>query len=106
MKKTLILGLAVAGIALSPISAFAAQDDKYPAANFEPKVVFIDEDAVKPVVVAAQDDGKYPAANFQPKVVFIDEQAAAQATAKKPDIKIVHDPKYPAAYFEPKVIYP
>jgi hypothetical protein len=104
MNKTLILGLAAAGFALSSLTVFAAQDDKYPAANFEPQVIFIDKDAVKATAAPSEDDGKYPAANFQPKVVFIDEEALA--ATKKPQAKIVHDPKYPAAYFEPKVIYP
>ncbi len=79
MRKTIILGFAVAGIALIPLTASAASDDKYPAANFQPKVIFIDKEAVnKPV-------------------------SASMKPAKK---KAQFDPKYPAAYFEPKIIFP
>lgn len=52
----------------------------------------------------------YPAAYFQPKVIYSAEglttntpAPAAQpvAAAQKSEV----DPRYPAAYFEPKVIY-
>ena len=45
MKKTLFLGLAMAGIALNPLIVSAAADSKYPAADFEPSVIYIDKDA-------------------------------------------------------------
>lgn len=79
MKKMLILGLTVAGLSSISLNASAKSDDsEYPAAYFQPKVVYIDKDAVK-------ESGK-------------------SAKAKKR--KAMFDPKYPAAYFEPKVIYP
>jgi hypothetical protein len=111
MNKAIILGWAIAGIALNPVGAFAAQDSKYPAADFQPKVLFVDEAAVKAAAATSvssgstEQDSKYPAANFQPKVIFLAEDAASSAkTESKP--AVVHDPKYPAASFEPKVIYP
>jgi hypothetical protein len=79
MRKTIILGLAVAGFALIPLTA------------------------------SATDDSKHPAYDFQPKVIYIDKEAAGKPTpaAEKPaQKKAPFDPKYPAAYFEPKVIYP
>ena len=79
MRKTIILGFAVAGFALIPLTASAASDDKYPAANFQPKVIYIDKEAV----------GKPVSSSIKP--------------AKK---KVQFDPKYPAAYFEPKIIFP
>lgn len=100
MKKTILLGLAIAGFALNPLMTQAAANDKYPAADFEPSVIYIDKDAV---AEQSQDavDPKYPAANFQPKVVFIDEGLAEQSQEKDE-----FDAKYPAAYFKPKVIFP
>lgn len=54
---------------------------------------------------------QYPAAYFQPKVIYIAEGVASNAPAaaavKTVAVeKTQFDPRYPAAYFEPKVIYP
>ena len=79
MKKTIILGLATAVITLAAFTASAESDDKYPAANFQPKVVYIDKESAKsspkcpdqrPTEKAAEFDPKYPAANFAPKVIY------------------------------------
>lgn len=80
MKKTIILGLATAVIALGSLTASAGGDSQYPAANFQPKVVYFDKDSVK---------------------------TSTKSTPKKhSETKAEFDPKYPAAYFTPKVIYP
>ncbi len=52
-------------------------------------------------------DARYPASDFQPKVIYSAEglHAPVTATETKPAEKTAPDPKYPAAYFEPKVIY-
>jgi hypothetical protein len=99
MTKKIILGLAIAIGVIGSVNAAAAADDKYPAANFEPSVIYMDKD----IAPQAPKDDKYPAANFEPKVIYqnsevssgISDQAAEQ-----------YDPKYPAAYFQPRVIYP
>jgi hypothetical protein len=60
-------------------------------------------------VVSAQD---YPAADFQPKVIYRDEtvvnvtptNSASNPCVTKED-KVEVDAKYPAANFQPKVIY-
>ena len=79
MKKIIILGLATAVIALASLTASAGSDDQYPAADFQPKVIYIDKDSVKsstkcptqkPAEKAAEFDPKYPAANFTPKVIY------------------------------------
>ncbi len=59
-------------------------------------------------VSAKSDDGEYPAAYFQPKVIYVDKEAIQDSskTSKAKKRKVEFDPKYPAAYFEPKVIYP
>jgi hypothetical protein len=80
MKKIIILGFTSAVIALTSLNAFAGSDDQYPAANFQPKVIFIDKDSVKPST-----------------------QCPPQKAAEK---EVEFDPKYPAANFTPKVIYP
>ncbi|GFO75713.1 hypothetical protein BPLS_P3086 [Bathymodiolus platifrons methanotrophic gill symbiont] len=58
---------------------------------------------------ANRDDSKYPAANFQPKVIYLDKsavQAQGSSATSFTGEKSVYGPKYPAANFEPKVIYP
>lgn len=100
-KKLVLLSV---GIFLMPFTVTANSDDsQYPAANFQPKVIFLDES-----VRLVEDDAKYPAANFQPKILYIDASAASATMASSINNgeKSVFDPKYPAANFEPKVIYP
>jgi hypothetical protein len=68
--------------ALVLISTLAGADDKYPASDFKPTVVFQDEDAAKEAVSSAptksapaapsSSDSQYPAANFEPKVLYSD----------------------------------
>ena len=99
MKKSIFLVLTMAGIALNPLIVSAATDSKYPAADFEPSVIYTDKAAVAADQAQNESDPKYPASNFTPIVVFIDNQSAAQTQDE-------FDPKYPAAYFKPKVIYP
>ena len=99
MKKTIFLGLSMAVIALNPLIVSAATDSKYPAADFEPSVIYIDKDAAATDQAQNESDPKYPASNFTPIVVFVDNQLVDQTQDE-------FDPKYPAAYFKPKVIYP
>lgn len=64
-------------------------------------------------LVSVANAQEYPAADFQPKVVFRDESVAklttTENTAAKPcpakEEKAEFDPQYPAANFQPKVIY-
>lgn len=77
MKKTIILGLSIIGVAINSITAFAGSNaKKYPAANFQPKIIFIDKDAVKVPPQKTEFDPKYPATNFQPKVLYTDKSTA------------------------------
>ena len=103
-----ILGLLIASIISTPLTAVANSDDsQYPAANFQPKVIFADESAQSTSNSATKSsfDADYPAANFQPKVLYVDASAAASNSSSTGE-KSVFDPNYPAANFEPKVIYP
>ncbi len=104
MKKSIILGMSVFGIIFNSIQSFA-DNDQYPATNFQPKVIYIDKDLVKSTPQKAEFDPKYPATNFQPKVIYIDKSAATTSSST-PRKKAEFDPKYPAANFEPKVIFP
>ncbi|WP_333874531.1 hypothetical protein [Methylobacter sp.] len=81
MRKTIILGLATTAITLTSLTVSADNDAQYPAANFQPKVIYIDKDSVKsspkcqcpdqkPAEKVAEFDPKYPAANFTPKVIY------------------------------------
>ena len=113
MKKSIILGMAISALSLHALTSFAAADEKYPAANFEPKVTFIDESLAQSWSSSSASpayDEKYPAANFQPKVTYIDENAAgassSDGSAMDGRAEANFDPKYPAAYFSPKIIYP
>jgi hypothetical protein len=70
--------------ALLLVSTVAGAEDKYPASDFKPTVVYQDEavakeaesaPAVKSAPVAAttsSSDSQYPAANFEPKVLYSD----------------------------------
>jgi predicted homoserine dehydrogenase-like protein len=82
MKKTIIMGMATAVISMTALTVSATSDTQYPAANFEPKVIYIDKTAVKTT-----------------------SKASCKKTSAEAD-KTEFDPKYPAAHFKPKVIYP
>jgi len=68
--------------ALLLVSTVVGADDKYPASDFQPKVVYQDEAAAKEAVSSATTksssaassarDSQYPAANFEPKVLYSD----------------------------------
>ncbi len=105
--KNKILGLLIAGIIATPLTAIAnSGDNQYPATNFQPTVIFADESAKSAGSSEKSSfDSAYPAANFQPTVLFIDPSATSSISASMGE-KSVFDPKYPAANFEPKVIYP
>jgi hypothetical protein len=96
-KNNLINGLFATLLIASPL---AGADQKYPAADFQPQVVFQDNDLIaksgsasKPAAKVAEAsasnevDAKYPAANFQPQVVYSDPNykpgAVASAKASK-----------------------
>lgn len=82
-------------VALLMASSQAIAESDYPAANFEPKVVYSNpeykegadapaESASKPAtaaVSAEEADPNYPAANFQPKVVYSDSNYKHQSAA-------------------------
>ncbi len=71
-------------------SAVSAQD--YPAADFQPKVVYQDPSIVAPAPAPAAASSAAAAA----PCVSNEAKAEVQAEA---------DPKYPAANFQPKVIF-
>jgi hypothetical protein len=72
--------------ALLLVSPLVGADQKYPAANFEPEVVFQDNDYISKNSQSSdqekpsnkvnkhsnEQDSKYPAANFEPQVVYSD----------------------------------
>ncbi|MCF7971131.1 MAG: hypothetical protein K9L22_08210 [Methylococcaceae bacterium] len=75
MKTSLIIGIFTAAITLIPsISSANSDDSKYPAANFQPKVIYMNEEATKSstkfIGEKSAFDPKYPAANFEPKVIY------------------------------------
>ncbi len=72
-------------VALLLVSTVAGAEDKYPASDFQPKVVYQDESAAsgessapasKPASTSSSassgSDAQYPAANFEPKVLYSD----------------------------------
>jgi hypothetical protein len=77
-------------IALLLASGVVGADEKYPAADFQPSVVYQNDEYIKnhsstqtvaknaaPVVAEAKSaevDAKYPAADFQPKVIYSDDK--------------------------------
>lgn len=83
MKTPLIISILIVALNLMPNISFADNDDnQYPAANFQPKVLYIDRDFIK--------------------VNSTETNCASKSVGEKS----VYDPKYPAANFEPRVIYP
>lgn len=75
MKTSLIIAIFTASITLLPCISSANSDaKKYPAANFQPKVIYLDKELAKnflPFVgEKAKFDPKYPAATFEPKVIY------------------------------------
>jgi hypothetical protein len=93
MKNALILGLAI--IAVSPFAAIAAEDP-YPASNFEPSVVYMDEQ------LAAQSAAPVAAQDSHDHTRCPDKSVHTEAAAAP----VVVDPNYPAYNFQPTVIYP
>jgi len=83
------------------VSSVVSADEKYPAADFQPSIVYQSDEAkngsstkaaVKPAAPVAAEvktevDSKYPAADFQPKVVYTDDNykhnKAVPASASK-----------------------
>ncbi|MGR8979980.1 MAG: hypothetical protein ACU84H_07830 [Gammaproteobacteria bacterium] len=76
MKTIIINNSALAVLLLT--SSMVGAETQYPAADFQPKVVYQDPDYKPSSQPAAQapaasaSDSKYPAANFQPKVLYND----------------------------------
>lgn len=109
------------------IASTIASAGEYPAANFQPTIVYQDSSIKEiatttktPATVSKETsntapqeaDSKYPAANFQPQVVYSDSKAQSVATASSSStVEKNHsssnevDSKYPAANFQPHVVY-
>ena len=101
--------------ALLLVSPLVGADQKYPAANFEPEVVFQDNEYIsknsqssaqeKPSSQAkkpsSEQDSKYPAANFEPQVVYsdanykpsIDTSDTVRASNKRASVNLDNEPK-------------
>jgi hypothetical protein len=90
VKKNELTKAVLAALILASSSVLAESD--YPAADFQPKVLFSDESAqsapeAKPAAAAAsaakveEADSNYPAANYQPKVLFSDAEYKHSAAA-------------------------
>jgi hypothetical protein len=102
-KNNLTKGLFTA---LLLVSSVVSADEKYPAADFQPSVVYQDENYIKnsastqtavknaaPVVAEAKTevDSKYPAADFQPKVLYTDDKYQHNKTVPASASKNVDD---------------
>jgi len=60
-------------------------------------------------VSVVEADSKYPATDFQPKVVYQDSnykhaESSSSSSASKAEVSVA-DPNYPAANFQPEVLY-
>ncbi|WP_428356568.1 hypothetical protein [Methyloprofundus sp.] len=114
MKTPLIISILSVTLTLIPNISFANSDNsQYPAANFQPKIVFQDEQAknasssTKSTGEKSAYDPDYPASSFAAKILYQDKDAIKTSINSAPQgERSVFDPKYPAANFEPKVIYP
>jgi len=86
VKKNKLTKAVLAALVFASSSVLAGSD--YPAADFQPKVLFSDESAQsapesKPAAatVVEEADPNFPAANFQPKVLFKDSDYKHSAAA-------------------------
>lgn len=105
-----LLTLLLPAIIMSLSSSITVASEKYPAANFEPTIIYSNQDYQETSNntssrKTSKADANYPAANFEPKVVYLDDKYTSQSKVDKRETS-KPDPKYPAANFEPKVIYP
>ena len=99
MRKYFLLTITLVSMTLTSLNTSAATDTHYPAADFQPSVIYQAPGIAAQETPQETNDPKYPASNFTPSVIFIDKPAANQSEE-------VFDPKYPAANFKPRVIYP
>ncbi len=76
-----LLNIALVFGALTASSFDSLADDKYPAANFSPKVIYQDESVTKKDTARPEPDAAYPAANFTPKVIYQDESVVEKTAA-------------------------
>ena len=90
--KTIIIKNSAFGVLLLASSMVGAET-QYPAADFQPKVVYTDPDykpSTQPstqLAASSATDSQYPAANFQPKVLYTDpnyKPAPSTSLAQKP----------------------
>ncbi|MGX2031030.1 MULTISPECIES: hypothetical protein [Methylocaldum] len=84
---------------------WAGDDPRYPAYDFEPKVIISAPEGAtgdSSKAESPEPDSRYPAAYFEPKVII---PASEEAAKKVPEESPQPDPRYPAYHFEPKVIY-
>lgn len=87
MKKIQLTKAVLAALVLASTAVMA--DTDYPAADFQPKVLFSDpsvkttsEPATAAIVVEKNEiDANFPAAHFQPKVVYADNSYQHSAAA-------------------------
>lgn len=73
------------------LAASAASAQEYPAADFQPKVLYQDPSIVVPAPAAASSSAS--------------ASAPCASKEEKVEAKAEVDAKYPAANFQPKVIY-
>lgn len=71
--------------------AAVANAQEYPAADFQPKVLFQDESVVNEAKSTSTESAQVPCVN--------------QSAGVKKDVVAEVDPKYPASSFQPKVIF-
>ena len=86
MRKNELTKAVLAALVFASTSVMAASD--YPAADFQPKVVFSDENAQKATESSSsaaakveEADPNFPAANYQPKVLFSDSEYKHSSSA-------------------------
>ena len=93
--------LVVAGLALglSAASSAMAGDEKYPAHEFKPTVIYSNAELI------AQTSGATASAPAAP-TASASSSAASAPVAVASAAPVVADPKFPAAYFTPVLLYP
>lgn len=93
--------LAISGLALGLCAASSAMagDEKYPAHEFKPTVIYSNAELI------AQTSGATATAPAAPTATA-PASAASAPVAVASAAAIAGDPKFPAAYFTPVLLYP
>ncbi len=99
MRHSIVLRATILGLTLGWAQSQAAEE-AYPAANFEPEVIYQAPEAVSSAESPAPTtEADYPAAHFEPKVIYQDPELIESVRAQPvpPPAAVPDEPERPRA---------